>query len=185
MSASFSMALPPRALQTVPAGSSSAAGRANQASEPSFSNICATCSAPRPTTAARRSLAVKDGDGHAPGPLARDAPVRPVQDHVVDPVAAPVRDPAHAVNGGQGLSAKVGGLHGDEPLPGGAEDDGLLAAPAVGVGVREGAAFNSAPLAARALLTSSLASNTNLPAKSSTSLVKQPSLSTGAYTSRP
>src|SRR5207244_7884610 len=39
--------------------------------------------------------AVERGDGHAPGALARDAPVGAVRNHVEDAVAAPRRDPLH------------------------------------------------------------------------------------------
>ncbi len=45
--------------------------------------------------AARR--AVDRRDRHAPRALARDAPVGPVRDHVVDAVVAPRRDPLHVV----------------------------------------------------------------------------------------
>ena len=45
--------------------------------------------------AARR--AVDRRNRHAPGALARDAPVGAVRDHVVDAVVAPGRDPLHVV----------------------------------------------------------------------------------------
>ncbi len=50
---------------------------------------------------------------------------------------APFRDPLHIVDRFQRLLAQVVRLHGDEPLLGGAEDDRLLAAPAVRVGVAD------------------------------------------------
>jgi len=80
-------------------------------------------------------LAVEEDDGHTPEPLARDAPVGPVLHHAVDPVAPPRGDPLDAVDALEGLSAQPVLLHGNEPLLGGAEDDGFPAAPAVRVGV--------------------------------------------------
>ena len=80
-------------------------------------------------------LAVEHRDRHAPEPLAGDAPVGAVLDHAVDPVAPPGGDPGDAVDRGKRLFPEVVLLHGDEPLLGRAEDDRLLAAPAVGVGV--------------------------------------------------
>ena len=80
-------------------------------------------------------LAVEHRDRNAPEALAGDAPVGAVLDHPVDPVPSPGGDPGHVVDGRQGLLPEVVFLHGDEPLLGGAEDDRLLAAPAVGIGV--------------------------------------------------
>ena len=80
--------------------------------------------------------AVEDGDRHPPGPLARDAPVGAVGDHAVDPLLPPGRDPLHLLpDGRQRPLAQAVLVHGDEPLVGGAEQDRLLAAPAVRVGV--------------------------------------------------
>ena len=77
-------------------------------------------------------------DGHAPGALARDAPVRAAGDHVVDALLAPSRNPLHVVfDGGQGAAAQVVFFHGNKPLGRGPEDDRLLAAPAVGIGVAD------------------------------------------------
>src|SRR5699024_7346163 len=73
------------------------------------------------------------GDGQAPPALAGDAPVGPLPDHGLHPVDAPGGHPAHVVAGGAGLILE--GVHRAEPLGGGPEDDGLLAPPAVGVGV--------------------------------------------------
>src|SRR5699024_1264556 len=75
--------------------------------------------------------AVEHGDGQAPAALAADAPVGPLPDHGLHPVDAPAGHPAHVVAGGAGLVLE--GVHRAEPLGGGPEDDGLLAAPAVGV----------------------------------------------------
>ena len=91
------------------------------------------------------ALAGEGDDGNPPGSLAGDAPVRPVLDHAIDPVMAPVGNPFHPVDLGQSFPAEIVLLHGDEPLLRGAEDDRVLAAPAVGVlvlvglGVDEGA----------------------------------------------
>ena len=82
-------------------------------------------------------LADQRGDGHAPVALARDAPVGPVLDHGVDALLAPGRDPIDVVADRlEGALAQIVLVHADEPLGGGAEDDRLLAAPAVRVGVR-------------------------------------------------
>ena len=78
-------------------------------------------------------LAVEHGDGQAPAALTGDAPVGALADHALHAVDAPARDPAHVVARGAGLVLK--GIDGAEPLRGGAEDDGLLAAPAVRIGV--------------------------------------------------
>ncbi|VTR68162.1 hypothetical protein DESC_70002 [Desulfosarcina cetonica] len=80
-------------------------------------------------------LADEDRDRHPPGPLAGNAPVRPIFDHAVDALAAPVGNPLHAVDLFQGFFAQPGLLHGDEPLGRGAEDHRPLAAPAVGIAV--------------------------------------------------
>src|SRR5690606_30076754 len=53
------------------------------------------------------SFAGKDGDGHAPNSLPRDAPVGPLRDHVGDALLAPGRDPLDAADGGQGRLAEA------------------------------------------------------------------------------
>src|SRR5947208_1590523 len=73
----------------------------------------------------------------APVALARHAPVRPRGDHVGDPLPPPRWDPAHAVDLRERPAAQVAALHADEPLLRGAEDDRVLAPPAVGVAVHE------------------------------------------------
>jgi hypothetical protein len=78
-------------------------------------------------------LAVHHGDGQAPLALAGDAPVGALPDHGLHAVDAPAGHPAHVVAGGAGLVLE--GLHGAEPLGRGPEDDGALAAPAVGIAV--------------------------------------------------
>jgi hypothetical protein len=76
-------------------------------------------------------------DGHAPVALARDAPVRPALDHRADALDGMGRIEADVTERVERLLAKAGLVHRDEPLARGAEDDGLLAAPAVRVGVRD------------------------------------------------
>ena len=81
----------------------------------------------------------KDGDGHTPDALSRDAPVRTGGNHVGDAFFAPCRVPLHLLDLFQSKAAKSaafhGSLHRDEPLLGGAEDDRIVAAPAVGIRV--------------------------------------------------
>ena len=79
-------------------------------------------------------LAVEGRYRNAPCALAADAPVGAVADHVRDAVLSPVGNPFNLVNALKRLVAEF--RDGDEPLVGGAEDDRLLAAPAVRVGVR-------------------------------------------------
>ena len=75
-------------------------------------------------------------DGHAPLTLTRDAPVRAEFNHVMDALTAPGGNPAHFfINGLEGTGAQVVLFHADKPLGGRAEDDRLLAAPAMRVGV--------------------------------------------------
>ncbi len=74
---------------------------------------------------------VEDGQGDSPDALAGDAPVLALPDHVVEALFAPGRDPLHPANGRQGLLPEA--VHRGKPLLRGPEDDGILAAPAVGV----------------------------------------------------
>ena len=92
------------------------------------------------------AFAHEDGDGHAPDALAADAPVGAGGDHVGDAFFAPGGIPDDLVDFFDGELAvgcfrAVGALHRrferDEPLFGGAEDDGVVAAPAVRIGVLE------------------------------------------------
>ncbi len=84
-----------------------------------------------------RLLVDQQGNGHAPGPLARDTPVRAVAHHAIDAGLAPVGHPVHLGDIAQGGLAQPLLLHADEPLGRGAEDDGGLVAPAVGIAVAE------------------------------------------------
>ena len=80
-------------------------------------------------------LAVEGRYRNAPRALAADAPVGAVAHHVRDAVLAPVGYPFYFVDALERLVAEF--RDGDEPLVRGAEDDRLLAAPAVRVGVRD------------------------------------------------
>ena len=82
--------------------------------------------------------ALEHGDGHAPAALTRDAPVGTVGDHGADAVDGPAGIERHiALDSVHGLAAQAVLLHGDEPLVGGAEDDGLMATPAMRVAVAD------------------------------------------------
>ncbi len=74
---------------------------------------------------------------HAPNALARDAPVGALGDHVGNSLFTPGRHPAGLLDFVQRALAQFLVIHVDEPLLGGAEDDGIVAAPAVGIGVVE------------------------------------------------
>ena len=82
-------------------------------------------------------FAEENNDGDAPEALARDAPVRAIGDHFRDAVFAPAGNPFHGGDLLQGLSAQGGRgtmgslIHFDEPLIGCAEDDRVMAAPAM------------------------------------------------------
>src|SRR6185295_11005551 len=69
------------------------------------------------------ALAVEGDDGHSPEPLARDAPVGPRRDHVVDALLAPRGHPLDLVDRLERALAQASlAVEGDEPLLGGAED---------------------------------------------------------------
>src|SRR5438128_5951964 len=84
------------------------------------------------------SLARESRDRHAPHALAGEAPVRPFLDHAVDAIAAARREPSYYVDLLKCFLSEVILYHRDEPLIGGAEDHGILAPPAMRVGVHEG-----------------------------------------------
>ena len=97
-----------------------------------------------------RILVQKERDGHAPAALARDAPVRPPGDHVVQAGLAVFGVEAGVLDGVErDLAQRLGGLHAcfsehafafvhaDEPLGSRAVDHGRLVAPAVRVAVRD------------------------------------------------
>src|SRR5215813_2899115 len=78
------------------------------------------------------SVAVERDDGHAPHTLTRDGPVGTMGDHVEDAVTAPGGDPCDLIlDGVERALAESLLVQGDEPLLGGAEQRGVLTAPAV------------------------------------------------------
>ena len=83
--------------------------------------------------------AEKDGDGDAPDALARDAPIRTGGDHVGNALFAPGRVPLDFFDLVERHAAQRAvvqlALHGNKPLFGGPEDDWIVAAPAMRVGV--------------------------------------------------
>src|ERR1019366_1472707 len=85
------------------------------------------------------SFALKHRDGDTPDALARNTPVGAGGDHVRDALFAPSRVPFPFLDFFQRTAAQraAGDLafHRDEPLLGGAEDDGIVTPPAVGIGV--------------------------------------------------
>src|SRR5438552_10288700 len=87
------------------------------------------------------AIAIKNDDGRAPEALARNAPIGAMLDHFVHAIFAPGRNPFHAVDLFESFFPKSlrlpisGCVHSDEPLFGGAEDDGIVATPAVRVAV--------------------------------------------------
>ena len=94
-------------------------------------------------------------DRHAPGALARDAPVRAGRDHAVDALLAPGRDPLHALDLAQRVLAQPLLVHADEPLRRGAEDHRRLVAPAMRVAVAQRLLVQQLPVgrAAPAMMT--------------------------------
>ena len=72
---------------------------------------------------------------HAPGALARDAPVGPRLDHAGDALLAPARDPLHAADRGERVAAQARFLHAQEPLRRRAEDHRRLVPPAMRIAV--------------------------------------------------
>ncbi len=91
-------------------------------------------------------VAEKHGNRHAPDALARDAPVGSRRNHVGDALFTPRRIPDHLFDFVErtlperrryAFVRNHRSLHADEPLLGGPHDDGIMAAPAVRVGVLE------------------------------------------------
>ena len=91
------------------------------------------------------------GNGDAPGSLPGDAPVGPAGDHAGHAFLAPGGDPPDPLHGLQGPAPQAGVVQGDEPLLRGPEDDGLFAAPAVGIGVGQAALLEESPVALHVL----------------------------------
>ena len=80
-------------------------------------------------------LAVEHGDGQTPAALTGNAPVGALAHHGLDAVLAPCGQPADILGGLHGSVLEC--VNGAEPLGSCAEDDGALAAPAVGIGVND------------------------------------------------
>ena len=72
---------------------------------------------------------------HAPGTLARDAPVGARLDHAGDALLAPAGNPLHAADRVERVAAQPGLLHAQEPLRRRAENHRRLVAPAIRVAV--------------------------------------------------
>mmetsp|Transcript_12092 Transcript_12092/g.17482 ORF Transcript_12092/g.17482 Transcript_12092/m.17482 type:complete len:349 (-) Transcript_12092:1650-2696(-) len=84
-------------------------------------------------------LVVKDRNGHTPGTLPGDAPIRAPRNHRCDPVLASRRHPRNGINSLEARFAEV--FDRGKPLVCGAEDGGLFGAPIIGVLVRIGLDF--------------------------------------------
>ena len=174
--------VPPHDGHVSPSGRNSSIGRSYQASALCCSNTAAALSMSagrQQRLAARR--AVDGRDRHTPGALPRDAPVRPVGHHVEDPVAAPGRNPRHLVvdrvlrrvaeraRPAVGARDRRLAVQPDEPLRGGEEDHGVVAAPAVRVlSARTSRGATAVRARCSAASTFGLASKTRWPPNSST-----------------
>src|SRR5258708_740682 len=82
-------------------------------------------------------LAIENDDWHAPDALTGDAPIGARGDHVGDALLAPRGLPLHFADGFERALPEIVALHANEPLFGGAEDGGVVAAPAVRITVLE------------------------------------------------
>ena len=133
----------------------------------------------RPEAAASHCLTVKDRDGHPPGALPGNAPVRAVFDHAVDSLPAPVGNPVTWSMAARDCCRRPGFFHGDKPLGGGPENHRLLAAPAVGIGVGDLLFASRAPFSLELGTDVPVGLEDELSWKNSTSSVKQPRSSTG------
>ena len=159
----------------MPGGSSSSAECVYQASAPSRSKNGSTWrSAVIVVQLLAARVAIKNDQRHAPEALPRNAPVRPVGDHVVHALVAPFRHPFHFVDFRERRlpqrrrfrSGHVGAavVQLNEPLLGGAEDHRIVAAPAVRIAVREFSARRRACRdSSECTMTIGLASKTVLP----------------------
>ena len=74
---------------------------------------------------------IKYGNGHTPLTLTGDAPIGALLDHGLHTVLAPGRIPLHILGGSHSSLLKI--IYRAEPLRGGAENDGLMATPAMGI----------------------------------------------------
>src|ERR1700693_1259754 len=86
---------------------------------------------------AAAGLAIKNNQGNAPKALARNAPVRPLGDHVVDALPTPLRRPLHTLNFRKCLLPQIFVIEANEPLLGRPEDHRVVTAPAMWIAVRK------------------------------------------------
>ena len=77
-------------------------------------------------------FAIEHGNRHAPHPLAADAPVVAVCDHIMDTGFSPGRDPLYFIVDSVQRSFTEP-VHRSEPLLGSPVDDGVLATPTMGI----------------------------------------------------
>ena len=82
-------------------------------------------------------LAIEHNQRHAPEALARNAPVGPLGHHLAHALLAPRGRPFHFLNFLERVLAQIVVLQIDEPLLRGAENHGIVAAPAVRIAVRQ------------------------------------------------
>src|SRR5271156_5191987 len=93
------------------------------------------------------SVTIKNNQRYSPEALARNAPIRPIHDHVMDALFAPRRQPIHFCDFFQRAAAQRGRLWSGyrcaaaielyEPLLGSAENHRLMATPAMRIAVRK------------------------------------------------
>ena len=123
---------------------------------------------------------------HAPGALARDAPVGAAGDHAVDALLTPGRRPLDLADLGQRGLAQAGLFHADEPLRRGAKDHRRLVPPAVRIAVADTIRDAAACRARTSTSTMCLfASKTFSPANNGVAGRKRPSPPTGLSTGKP
>jgi len=80
-------------------------------------------------------------DRHSPGPLPRDAPIRPHGNHAGNPLLAPGRHPIDVLDGFKRSFAQARLIHADEPLRCGAKNHRCLVAPTMRIGMVDGRVF--------------------------------------------
>ena len=81
------------------------------------------------------AFAIENSYRHAPDALTRDTPIGTRRDHVGHALFAPGGVPLNFFDGVESFFAEVFTVHADEPLFGGAEDEGVVTAPAVRITV--------------------------------------------------
>ena len=83
------------------------------------------------------NLAMENSNGNAPYSLPRDAPVRTSGNHIGDALFTPLRRPFHFLDFLEGALTQLPVVNVDEPLIAGAENDGIVATPAMRIRVRK------------------------------------------------